>query len=583
MSQKREQIKGAYYVIAFAILFLCFAVAICAFAIGLKEKEVVNTPSKGEPSYSDIYNAISSIKKSQTAWDFMLSGDMVAYAKTESTSNAISKNDYSQTTIQVEGVDEADIVKTNGEYIFSFNSSKAKINIIKISEKAEKASEIILAKPNFYPVSQLYLADNKLVVLGNSTLSSNCVTYAYIYDVENPENPLLIYECSQSGFYNDSRLIGDKLYLISNYMLDPSLITEKKPESYVPIVSGSNARGVVEPSSICIDSNCAIAGYTVICGYSIGDGKVLGTQSLMGGTNTVYCSLQSIITAGYPKDNQTAITRYSLNDGKVKLEAKGNIKGNLLNQFSIDEYEGNFRFVTTNNRNNDNSLYILNKKLEQIGKIENIAPNERVYSVRFMGDTAYFVTFRQIDPLFSVDLSDPKNPQIMGELKITGFSNYLYPFGKGRLLGIGQEAEEQTGNTLGIKIAMFDISNMENVTELTKSVLEVNYSNALNSHKATFFDSDLGLIGFPVWNGRNCEYRIFKFENNQFSAICQVSFKNSFGEVRGIKIKDKFFVVAEDRVITLETNNFSEIGRILKFQKIKSPSKRGLFGILVKF
>ncbi|MBO7151814.1 MAG: beta-propeller domain-containing protein, partial [Clostridia bacterium] len=141
-----------------------------------------------------------------------------------------------------------------------------------------------------------------------------------------------------------------------------------------------------------------------------------------------------------------------------------------------------------------NSLRVLDKDLKEVGKIENIAPDERVYSVRFMGDTAYFVTFRQVDTLFSVDLKNPKEPKIIGALKIPGFSNYLFPFGEDKLLGIGQDADEKTGRTGGIKFSIFDISNPANVTESAKTVLKYfisasPYGTALVTIAVTFFAS----------------------------------------------------------------------------------------------
>ena len=313
--------------------------------------------------------------------------------------------------------------------------------------------------------------------------------------------------------------------------------------------------------------------YTVVCSFSIKDGKLLGSQSLLGGTYTLYCSTENIITAGYSSDDTTPIARFSLNDGNIKFEADGSIKGTLLNQFSIDEYKGNFRFVTTGTKSvvingeastnykivDSNSLYVLNGELKQIGAIEDVAPDERVYSVRFMGDTAYFVTFRQVDPLFSVDLSNPKNPKIIGALKIPGFSNYLFPYGDGKLLGLGMEADEETGRTSGIKLSMFDISDPANVTEGSKTVLESDYSDALYNHKAALIDAKRNLIAFATYGKNGIDYMVYSYKDGKIVLNAQIELGNVYDEVRGLYINQEFYVVTEKSVSVYSLENFKHI------------------------
>ncbi len=136
-----------------------------------------------------------------------------------------------------------------------------------------------------------------------------------------------------------------------------------------------------------------------------------------------------------------------------------------------------------------NYLYILDEKLNELSKIEDIAKDEQVYSARFIGKTGYVVTYKQTDPLFSIDLSDPKNPQIIGELKIPGFSEYLHPYGDGLLLGIGMDVDETGTITNGVKLSMFDISNPEDVAEVQKYVMEDCYStNVTYEYKAAMID-----------------------------------------------------------------------------------------------
>ena len=422
----------------------------------------------------------------------------------------------------------------------------------------------------------MYLVDKKIVLLGNKYEDDGIVTATVkIFDVSNPESIKELFKCEQSGYITDSRMIGEKLYLISNYSLEVENIKEKKPATYVPVVCCENYEDVVSEDCIYINENVQSAQYTVICAYSAMDGSLLGTQSVLGGTYTVYCNTKNIITAGYSKDDKTNITRYSLNDGKIEFIASGEIKGSLLNQFSIDEFDGNFRFVTTLSKGietkhdkyvsykieNINALYILNSDLKQIGAIENLAPDERVYSVRFMGEIAYFVTFRQVDPLFSADLSDPNNPKIIGKLKIPGFSSYMFPYGEGKLLGIGQDADEKTGRTNGVKLSMFDINDPANVTESAKLILDSNYSDSLHNHKAIIVDYKRNIIGFSVYVDDGSEYRMFKFENGEFIELAKLDLGYS-SDTRGLYIGNEFYVVSNDSVSVYDMSDYSLISKL---------------------
>ena len=490
---------------------------------------------------------------------------------TEESDDSIDK---SETNTQVEGVDEADIVKTDGKYIYSFSSSYNRLRIIKAGKKPELVKSLAVGNQDFSPNAEMYLVNDRLVMIGNS--SKDKETIARIYDISKPEKAEMVYECRQSGYYNTSRMIGSKLYLISNYTLMTREVDENKPETFVPCVDSQNFEGTVPAEDVYINRNCSRAVYTVICGFDITNGKLCGSQSVLGGTYTLYCNTQNIITADYSDNDKTNITRFAINDGKIEYKAEGEIEGSLLNQFSIDEYKGYFRFVTTSQKGietqkgdvvmytmaQSNSLIVLDGELKKVSSIDNIAPDERVYSVRFMGDVAYFVTFRQVDPLFSVDLSDPKSPKIIGALKIPGFSNYLFPYGEGKLLGIGQDADEKTGRTGGVKLSMFDTSNPADVIECAKLILDVNYSNALYGHKESLVDVKKNIIGFSVYGDRGSEYRIFSFTDGEFVLKATVSLGNVYESVRGMYIGNEFYIITEKDLFVFDINTYSEITRI---------------------
>lgn len=506
----------------------------------------------------------------------------------ENTDSGKQDADYSETNEQVEGVSEADIVKTDGEYIYSFSSSTYKVRIIKAGKEPKLISEIDVGSNKFQPASDMYLMGDKLVIIGFDYIETYVEeTVALVYNVKEPQNPEKLYELRQSGYYYSSRLIGDKLYLISNYSVFYENIDKDKPETYVPCVEAVDYDGAVKADTLSINKVCSGPDYTVICGFNISDGKLVSTKSLLGGVYTLYCSTKNIIVAGISENDKTAVTRYVIDDGKIEYKATGEIEGTLLNQFSIDEYKENFRFVTTVTKEEEikpsitasqsntvsdsaafyeylqsNSLLVLDGELKQIGSITDVAPDERVYSVRFMGDIAYFVTFRQVDPLFSVDLSDPENPKIIGSLKIPGFSNYLYPYGDGKLFGIGQDADEDTGRTNGVKLSMFDVSNPADVTESAKLVLGYSYSDALYSHKAILVEEDKNIIGFSVYGNYGSVYCVYTLKGEEFKPLAKIELDGVYEQVRGLYIGDEFYLVTDKFISVYDLETFSKIAKL---------------------
>ena len=205
---------------------------------------------------------------------------------------------------------------------------------------------------------------------------------------------------------------------------------------------------------------------------------------------------------------KTVIHRISINEGKIRHEADGEVPGYLLNQFSMDEKGGNLRVTTTTyvyarESTMYNNVFVLDSDMEVIGKLEDIAPEERIYSARFIGDRLYMVTFKNVDPFFVIDLSEPESPKILGQLKIPGFSNYLHPYDEDTIIGIGKETEgnEWGGiSTKGVKLALFDVSDVKNPKQLDKYEIgeQGTDSEALNEHKAFLFDREKNILVIPV-------------------------------------------------------------------------------------
>ena len=513
-------------------------------------------------------------------------GSADAYGSTQTNGNKqeSSAEEHSNTNNQVEGVEEADSVKTDGEYIYYFASGSGNLKIVKAGKEPKLMCDVNLAPKNgnasdalsdkafvqeSYYNNEIYLSGNKLIVISIDYQNKESITTAYIYDITDKTAPKKVYECSQSGGYNTSRLIGNKLYLITDYSVVLNNVDENEPTTYVPCGNGE----LIPADCITVSAVKNSLTYTVICGFNIDDGTLLSSQSLLGGTYALYCSTKNIIIANYQNGDVTPVVRYSINDGIIKTEASGEVKGSLLNQFSIDEHNGYFRFVTTYQDNveyksenytnmrveNKNGLFVLDSNLQKVGEITDLAPNERVYSVRFMGNTAYFVTFRQVDPLFSADLSDPQNPKIIGKLKIPGFSNYLFPFGEGKLLGIGQDADERTGIVDGLKLSMFDISDPSEVTESSKTVLKENYSPALYDHKASLVDFNKNLIGFSVYSTTGLDYRLFTLNESGFKEVLNIELYKVSDDIRGLYIGDELYIICKEKMLVYSLVDFTKI------------------------
>ena len=517
-----------------------------------------------------------------------------------------SADDFSTTTEQVEGVAEADIVKTDGEYIYYLKGTS--FSIFKANGKnTALLSKTELSKEYGADYGDMFLKDDRVIIMQTDVFSQDGnFVLIKIYDVSDPKTPKEIATTRQEGSYKSSRMVGDYIYLISECHIDVQNIDQDDPATFVPT---TETNGVCEPvpadSIYRYDEESYTNQYTVIGAFNYNDGALSDTASLLGGTDNVYCSGGNIILAdtSYSKKdtesrddadetviskNATIVSRLAIEKGKLEYKYSGEVDGILENQFFIDEHNGYFRFVTTvtksvektynfENTNqeivsysNETSaqLTVLDSELKKVGEITNLAKGEKVYSVRFMGDTAYFVTFRQTDPLFSADLSDPTNPKILGELKIPGFSQYMYPYGDGLLLGFGMDADENTGSTKDLKLSMFNISNPADVTEQDKTeILGYRYSPALYNHKAMLVDADKNLIGFAATNdyyiGR---YVIFEYTGSGFencaTLIIEGDYKYAMDDVRGLFIGNDFYVISKNALQIFDIDTFSQTGII---------------------
>ena len=276
--------------------------------------------------------------------------------------------------------------------------------------------------------------------------------------------------------------------------------------------------------------------------------RTLEQKAIVSAASLFYVSAHNIyICNGYWNKEQegTQIIRFGYTDGSILAAGAAQVPGSINDSFSLDEYEGNLRILTTDwsQGTSVNNLFILDKDLNMIGKLADLAPEESIRSARYMGDIVYFVTFRDTDPLFSVDVSDPSNPVLLGALKIPGFSSYLHFYGENLLLGLGYEVDSETGEYQGVKLSMFDISDPSNVTETSKYVLEdTSYCPGLYDYKAILADPEKNILGFQ------CEdsYLVFSYDGEQGFLNLFTEEWDSSQEVwypfRGLFISDTFYL-----------------------------------------
>ena len=506
---------------------------------------------------------------------------------------------HSETNTQVGGVDEADVTKTDGEYIYTLAGGR--MHIVRADGgNLTTTAEIDYSDGTALRAFEFYVTADRLVLLMHSyeetaggsaggaeyagCSGSGNVIWAAVYDIADRANPRLLNTLGQSGSYLSSRLVGDTLYLITRHSL-PEKAKKGEKETYVPLLYAKAgcviSHAVMTAGDVCIPPVPANRQYTVVTSADIHSPQEhTSSKTILGAGDTLYASTENLLLAvprsvrgeGGRISTVTDLVRFSLDGGKIALAASGTIPGTLLNPFSMDEYGGVFRVVTTLSGGTEtvdggvasytpgetcNCLYTLDKDMQILGKVEGLARGEQVYSVRFLGDMGYFVTFRQVDPLFAVDLSDPAEPKVLSALKIPGFSNYLHPYAPGRLFGFGQQADPYTGAAQGLKLSMFDVSDPTDVTEIHTLPVDGYWSEAQYNHKAILVDAGRNLIGFST----DTDYYLYGYSDERgFYLRAQLPLSGSGETVRGLYIGDTFYTVDENEITAYSLLDFQQTG-----------------------
>jgi inhibitor of cysteine peptidase len=483
--------------------------------------------------------------------------------------------DYSGTNVQVEGVDEGDRVKTDGKYLYIARGTVVYIAFAYPPVDAELISRIELSEQ----VGDIYIAGDKLVIFSQSNIVYNIEpmpkipsimpplpmtesTNVRVYDVSNRAKPILDRDIKMEGGYVGSRMIGDYVYAI--VQKNAYLIDEK---AQTPVIQeGSKATQILPTEILHYYNNTEpYSSYTTILSLNTQNPEEVTQREtlLLGFSSTLYVSQKNLyLTTSTWSD--TKIHKFSLYEGKILPIAEGSVLGYVLNQFSMDENDDYFRIATTNGRmwwgwrrggitNQTSAVYILDKNMMTVGKLEGLAPREDIYSARFTGDRCYLVTFKKVDPLFVIDLSNPKNPTVLGKLKIPGYSNYLHPYDENHIIGLGKNAvESEEGDFAwyqGIKISLFDVTDVSNPIEM--AMIEVGDrgtdSPALTDHRAFLFSRERGLLVIPILEA--------KINPDQYGGVVT---DNAYGDyiyqgayvfdisLEGIKLRGKITHIEDD-------------------------------------
>lgn len=487
-----------------------------------------------------------------------------------SASAAAASGDFSTTNLRTAGVDEADVVKTDGSCLYVLTDDGSRIAIVR-ADGGSLESVGSIEVPAGRSIVEFYLDGGRLFVLTTTAWYEADIeevgTQVVTFDVSDPSQPAEVGSVTQSGAYRTSRFTDGYLYVFS-FLSFYEAPCDGDPAAAAPLVDGRPLGW----DDIFLPADGEANGYLVVTavpaddptGVTVQKGLLHCSGELYVGSEAIY-----IYEDNYRgKNSATDIVRLTYEEGKVSAAGQCTVRGTVNDSFSIDEHEGYLRVVTTiygEAGQTTNALFVLDGAMNEVGSIVGLAEGETVQSARFMGDVGYFVTFRQVDPLFTVELSDPAAPRIVGELKIPGFSAYLHPYGEGRLLGIGWDATD--GGTGSAKLTMFDTSDPANVTEAGTLVLEGIWDiEALYDYRAVLVEPDRNLIGFsargleatedPGDGGESAyysdveRYYLFGYDDETgFAENLRVPVTNDPGApVRGLRIADVLYVATDGSI-----------------------------------
>lgn len=481
--------------------------------------------------------------------------------KSQSVDGGNSK-DYSRTNIQVENVDEADITKTDGDYVYSISGSNVIITDVRNPKEIKIASRIN-GNVSLIP-EDLVLYGNKLVVIYCNGNDSDSSTIVKTYDISFKEKPREIKSFELKQKYYTSRCIDNKLFVIASGTLECDDEDEHKvnrayfedgedkkmnlhsikylkdvPSNVMTVITCEDLDDVesdIKINPFLMDvSNAYVSEHGI---YLLNQEYVkikdkeenspLGTLFGLGGFREFIDLYDEGEISSYSRELSTVIYKFNIqSDEEVNFVAKNFVDGKTINQYSMDEDNGHFR-IATYDFNKGAKVSIYNENLELIGESSRVGKNENMYATRFMGSRAYVVTYRTTDPLFVIDLSNERHPKVLGELSIPGYSTYLHPYDENHIIGIGMNSSETvnrdssgrvsstSARLTGMKMALFDVSDVRNPIQMSEALIGDSRTSSavLDNPKALLFSKEKELIAIPVNNYDEDEINADELNNN---------------------------------------------------------------------
>lgn len=558
-------------------------------------------------------------------------------------------NRVSETNIQVKGVDEPDIVKTDGENLFVSMgnqfypymmegmpqvkpSNSMMVDDLMIAPQPDYAPQVLTTKvidalpadaikelAKIPATGDLLLSDDTLMVFENDQILA--------FDISSPTEPKKLWDVDfeDQTSVHTVRLIDGKLYVLTQSYLDygnPCPIDILRSESNTLTIPCTELYHPIVPTQSDVT-------YTAL-EINVADGSIENDMSLIGSSQTTTYVSENALYVSYvtasdyadflsaffaqkgsglvPSEvinklndlakldisNQakaveieqilnvhrrnlssddralfenemtnrmedfanekkrdlesTAIVKIDLSE--MSIAATGNVPGRPLNQFSMDEYENTFRIATTvgegfGDATSANDVYVLDQDLKRLGSVIDMGEDERIYSVRFMGDMGYLVTFRQTDPFYVLDLSNPKDPRVVGELKIPGYSSYLHALTEELVLGVGQDEGK-------VKLSLFDVSDPANPQEVSKYLLDAYWTDVSNNHHAFLQDEKHTIFFLPAGE----DGFVVSYEGDELSLKKVVTGAQA---KRALYLDDNLYIVGEEKIVVLNETSWETV------------------------
>lgn len=569
----------------------------------VEERTPAESPEKNDTTYKDICNAINKYNEIQmqkdaendsdkfflgfgasntgkrNASDATTQAENEDMAKEDSVSSSGS-SDHSETDTQVQGIMEGDIVKTDGRHIFTIreNTNGYEVSLYRADgAQVEYLSQIRISQAD---CREMYIEGSTLIILGDlwdedisskesaryedveDVYSPVQKSHITLYDISDPAKPKAVRQLSQSGSYNTSRISGGYLYTFTNYTIAASdSYKEEKPDQFMPQINGQT----MNSENVRLLDKKGANSYMVMTSLKLGDSTDFAdSKAILGQFDTYYMNQDHIYAVNrnyrdYASVRSTII-KYTYDKGVFHFQGDTRIRGEINNSYYMHEYRDHFVFVYTRvtRTSTVNGLCILDENLKLTGELSDLGVNETIYASYFIDNMAYFVTYRNTDPVFAVDISNPSDPVLKSELKLPGFSSYLHSFGKDMLIGIGsgnrdsssdQYSDIEEINPECVKLSLFSIDKDNEIREIDKKLAAPEtISCAGDNHKAVFIDEERQLAGLAIGKEYSYDkgiYVVYQCKKGRLKKVLSVSLPDytDISDVRGLRIGEYFYVV----------------------------------------